>query len=389
MKRRLFLRAATSTVFLFATFDASTFEAFAAPLPVLAEAATPQAFSAEELDAIMAPIALYPDDLLAQTMMAATYPTDVVAAARWLKEGNNKSLKGEALEKAIKDKPWDPSVKSLAPFPQVLEPLDQHLDWTRKLGEAVSNQQTDVLASVQRLRAKAQDSGHLASNEQMKVTTEPAAAGATHETIVIEPAQPNTVYVPAYNPSVVYGGWGYATPPYYYPPPYGYYPGAALATGIAFGVGMAMVGGLWGWASPGWGGGSVNVNVNRYNNISGGNRWHGGANGSFRPNRPGGGRPGGVGGVGGAGRPGGVGGVGGAGRPGGPSQLPARGGSAAHAGQLPSRGASGAHHGGSYGARGAHSGAHSGARPGGGHSGSRAGGAHRGGGARGGGGRRR
>jgi Protein of unknown function (DUF3300) len=235
-------------------------------------------FNPEQLDAMLAPVALYPDDLLVQTLMAATYPLQIVEAARWLQSDNNKDLKGDALAKALEPLPWDPSVKSLVPFPQVLDQLNQHLDWTQQIGYAMASQQEDVLDSVQRLRLQAQKAGHLKTTEQQVVSTEATVDDQgqpmPNQTITIQPADPQVVYVPAYNPSVVYGSWPYpASPPVYYPPP-AYYPGAALATGMAFAAGVAVVGSLWGWAGASWGyggccgGGSVNVNTTRYNNIT-------------------------------------------------------------------------------------------------------------------------
>jgi hypothetical protein len=319
------LRVAVAAVFLIdttlpeaaaATAAGAALMAIAAPAVAAEPEAPVEGFSAEQLDAMLAPIALYPDDLLTQTLMAATFPVDVVSAHRWLNEGNNRSLTGPALESALQTQPWDPSVKSLVPFPQLLDNLNSHLDWTQQLGYAMQVQEPEVFASVQRLRARAQQAGHLASNQQINVRTEPlppAPAGAPPpppdwptQTIIIEPANPQVVYVPVYDPTAVFGGWTYALPPVYFPPP----PGAALAAGLWWGAGVAITAGLWGWARPswgccwgrwgGWGRTNVNINVNRWNNISGGRRrWNGNANGSWRPNapnrRPGGGfnRPGG------------------------------------------------------------------------------------------------
>jgi hypothetical protein len=255
------------------------------------ETAAAQAFNTEQLDALVAPIALYPDSLLTQILMASTFPLQVVEAARWVENPANKSLTGDALTRALDAQPWDPSVKSLVPFPQVLAMMNGNLDWMQQLGYAFAEQQADVLDSVQRLRRQAQDSGSLQSTQQQVVRSEA-------QTIIIEPAQPNVVYVPSYNPTTVYGTWPYPTyPPVYLPPPVGYgYPVAtALAAGLAFGAGIAITAGLWNWARPVWGGGYgrgyVNVNVNRYNNINvnrtaiTSNRW--------QANRPGG-RPAGL-----------------------------------------------------------------------------------------------
>jgi hypothetical protein len=156
-------------------------------------------------------------------------------------------------------------VKSLVAFPQILEPMNDKLDWTHKLGDAFLAQQKDVFAAVQRLRARAKDSGNLKSNEQQNVVVEQAPAGG--QTIVkIEPANPQVIYVPAYNPTVVYGAWSYpAYPPTYWPPPPAYYPGAALMTGFAWGVGLAAAGAIF--SDCNWGGNDVNINVNKAANI--------------------------------------------------------------------------------------------------------------------------
>ena len=240
-------------------------------LYALAGAQSPPSFSREQLDQMMAPIALYPDELLSQVLMASTYPADVADAAKWSKA--NPDQKGDAALKAVASQPWDPSVQSLVAFPQVLQMMGDQPDWVQNLGDAFLASSKDVLDSAQRLRAKAQQTGSLKSNEQQKVVVEQEPQ--TQQTIIrIEPANPEVVYVPAYNPTVVYGTWPYpAYPPYYYPPaPYyygyygGYYPGAALATGIAFGVGVAATAALWGNCN--WGGGNVNVNVNRYNSVN-------------------------------------------------------------------------------------------------------------------------
>lgn len=227
-------------------------------------------FTAEQLDQLLAPVALYPDALLAQTLMAATYPLEVVEAARWSQA--NPNLKGDAAVAAVKDKDWDVSVKSLVAFPQVLSMMNSHLDWTQKVGDAMIGQQKDVAASIQRLRAHAMAAGNLKTTEQQKVTTQSSSAGSA---IVIEPANPEVVYVPYYNPSWAYGAWPYpAYPPVYYPPPPNY--GAALMTGMMFGLGVAagaaMFGGWhWGWSGSGWGNSYTTVNVNRATTISANN----------------------------------------------------------------------------------------------------------------------
>ncbi|HTS91934.1 MAG TPA: DUF3300 domain-containing protein [Stellaceae bacterium] len=241
-----------------------------APAPAPAAGSAPQqqntpVFSQEQLDQMLAPIALYPDQLLAQIFMAATYPLEIVQADRWLKEGTNAKLTGDQLDNALQPQPWDPSVKSLVPFPQVLDMMSQQLDWTQKLGDAVLAQESDVMASVQRLRQKAQSSGSLQSNQQQTVSTE-------GQTIIIQPANPETVYVPVYQPTAVYGAWPYPSyPPYYYPPS-PYYPIATpFLSGMAFAAGVAVVGSMWGWGNCNWGGGNININNNVYNNINRGN----------------------------------------------------------------------------------------------------------------------
>ncbi len=228
------------------------------PAPATASG-TQAAISQEKLDSLLAPIALYPDQLLAQTLMAATYPLDVVAAARFVKE--NKDLKGEALDKAVLEKNWDPSVQSLTAYPQVLEMMNDKLEWTQELGDAFLADQKRVMQTVQGLRQKAEAAGNLTSNEQMKVVKEQSV-------IIIEPAQPEVVYVPTYNPTVVYGTWwAPAYPPYYWPPPAYYYPpGGYLAAGlIGFGIGMAIADNHWGWGHCDWHGGDINIDIDRNN----------------------------------------------------------------------------------------------------------------------------
>lgn len=244
-----------------------------APTPSSAPAAggappagqAPAPMSDEELAQLLAPLALYPDSLLSQVLMASTYPLEIVQADRWAKA--NKSLAGDALAKELEKQTWDPSVKSLVNFPDVLGGLSEKLDWTTKLGDAFLADQKRVLDTVQSLRAKAKDAGNLKTTQEQNVTVTPAS-GSQSQTIVIESASPEVVYVPSYDTTVVYGGWPYpayppAPPPYY--PPY-YQPGAAL---VGFGVGLA-VGAAWGyaWGNCNWGGGDVDINVNRNTNIN-------------------------------------------------------------------------------------------------------------------------
>lgn len=233
-------------------------------------------FAPEELDQMLAPLALYPDSLLAQVLMAATYPGDVADAVAWSKAHPDSS--GDAAVRQVANEPWDPSVQSLVAFPAALATLGQDPVWVQRVGDAFLAQPHAVMDSVQRLRRRAQAAGHLESNEQQHIIVQPAAPApvsstvvvqqpAATQTIIIEPAQPQTVYVPSYNPSVVYGTWAYPSyPPAYYPPPPGSYLGTALATGLAFGVGVAIVNSLWGDCD--WGRGDIDIDVNRYNNIN-------------------------------------------------------------------------------------------------------------------------
>ena len=215
------------------------------------------AFSNEQLEQIVAPIALYPDSLLTQVMMASTYPLEVVEADRWMKQNTEPQGLG-ARGSALKDKNWDPRVKSLCTLPDVLKKMSENLDWTQDLGDAFLGQKTELMDAVQRMRGKAYDAGNLKTTEQQVVTQQP------DKIIVIEQADPEVVYVPSYSPTVVYGGWSYPTyyyPPMYAPPAYGY--GA-----MAFGVGMAVGAAIWGDCDWGWGHGDVDIDINHYNNFN-------------------------------------------------------------------------------------------------------------------------
>ncbi|MGH6739488.1 MAG: DUF3300 domain-containing protein, partial [Bradyrhizobium sp.] len=194
---------------------------------------------------LLAPIALYPDQLLGQILMASTYPLEVVEAARWLQDPNNAALKGDALAQALDQIDLDPSVKSLMPFPSIIQMMNDQLQWTQKLGDAFLAQQGDVMDSVQRLRHEAWNNGRLQSTPQQVVT-------ANGPDIVIEPADPSLVYVPYYDPNVVYGAWAYPDePPYYFAPPPGYVYGPVVA-GIGFGIGYGVFGPFWGWDDFDW-----------------------------------------------------------------------------------------------------------------------------------------
>ena len=223
----------------------------------------------EQLDALVAPIALYPDALLANLLAASTYPLEVVQADRWLNE--HKNLKGDALKAEVDKQAWDDSVKALASTPAVLAMMSDKLDWTKDLGDAVLAQQPDVMDAIQRLRSKAHDNKKLSSTKEQKVTR--SAGGEASRSSSSSRPIPNTMYVPYYDPAVVYGEWPYAAyPPYYFAAPP--YIGAGLiAAGLAFGAGFAL--GRWGNY---WGGGcnwgNNNFFINRSNNINNiGNNW--------------------------------------------------------------------------------------------------------------------
>ncbi len=194
-------------------------------------------YSAAQLDQMLAPIALYPDDLVGQILMAATYPLEVVQADRWLQNSSNAALRGNDLAQALQAQPWDASVKSLAAYPQILSWMDNGLDWTEAVGEAFLAQQADVMDSVQRLRGRAQAAGSLSSTPQQTVTS-------GDQGIEIASANPSVEYVPVYSPQYAYGDWPYAD----YPPDEFYAPGYAVGTFIAF----PIVVGFWGWDRCDW-----------------------------------------------------------------------------------------------------------------------------------------
>ncbi len=219
-------------------------------------------FKQEEVEQVLAPIALYPDKLLVQVLMASTYPLEIVKADRWVKQ--NKDLKGDALSSALEKQPWDPSVKSLVNFPQVLAMMSEKIDWTQKLGDIFLAQQKNVMDTVQKLRAKAREAGNLKTTKEQKVTVEKET-----QVIVIEPANPQVVYVPAYDPVVVYGVWGYpAYPPYYmYPPGYVAASAFAFAAVVSFGVAWGYAWGHCYWGGP-HGYSCVNINVHQNYNYN-------------------------------------------------------------------------------------------------------------------------
>ena len=244
----------------------------------------------EQLDSLVAPIALYPDPLLSQTLVASTYPLEIIQLQQWLEK--NKNLKDKALADAVQKQPWDPSIQAMAALPDVVKQLADNIKWTTDLGNAFLAQQNDVMHAVQRMRSKAKNGGNLKSSEQQKVETKVVES---KQVIVIEQANPEVVYVPSYNPTVVYGAPAYPYPPIAYPPP-GYY---AAGMAISFGVGLAMGaawGGGWGYGC-GWGGNNnvyinhnnnfvrnSNANINRNQNINRSTARNGGGNGTWQHN---------------------------------------------------------------------------------------------------------
>src|SRR5215831_15753766 len=214
----------------------------------------------EKLDSLVAPIALYPDPLLAQTLAASTYPLEVIQLQQWLEK--HKNLQGKALADAVAKQPWDPSIQGLVAYPDVVTRMADNIQWTNDLGNAFLAQQSDVMGAVQRMRAKAQGTGNLKTSAQSVVQTETIPSG--QQVIKIEQANPDVVYVPSYDPTVVYGAAPPAYPyyPYTYP---GYVPGTALMWGAGIALGAAAWG-SWGghWGDCDWNGGNVKIN-NNYN----------------------------------------------------------------------------------------------------------------------------
>jgi hypothetical protein len=250
------------------------------PANTQAPAATSAKPTPDELYQLVAPIALFPDNLVAQVFAASTYPDQVASANTWLQQ--NTRLKGNDLMQAVDKQPWDVSVKALTQFPDVLNQMASNLSWTSALGDAYFNDPQDVMNAVQVMRQRASQAGNLKSNAQQTVSTEPASASKTQtssaqqptvvqappQTIVIQPAQPQVVYVPTYNPTVVYGAPVAVYPGYVPPPPPS--TGALVATGlISFGVGMAVGAAMsnsccgWGWNSWGCGWHNSTVVYNR------------------------------------------------------------------------------------------------------------------------------
>jgi len=236
-----------------------------------------QKIPADQLDSLVAPIALYPDPMLAQVLAASTYPLEIIQLQQWLEK--NPTLKDKPLADAVMKQPWDPSVQALAGLPDLVKRLANDVQWTADLGNAFLAQQSDVMDAVQRMRKKAKDKGTLKSSEQVKVETQVIEK---KEVVIIQQSNPQVVYVPTYNPVVV---WGppvypyYPYPPIYYPPPGYYAAGVAISWGVGFAMGAFWGGGGWGY-HPGWGGNDIDIDIdnnfnrnsNRNTNINRGDR---------------------------------------------------------------------------------------------------------------------
>lgn len=238
-------------------------------MPVQAQSAypavppTPPLYTQQQLDQMLAPVALYPDSLLAQVLMAATYPLEVVQAQRFVEA--RPGLQGEGLARAVAPMPWDPSVKALVQFPSVLVMLNDRLDWTQQLGQAFLGQQASVMDTVQNLRERARIAGTLESSPQQRVVVQ-------EDVIEIVPVNPQVVYVPYYNPVVVYGDWWWpsappvmwAPPPRYRPPSYA----SGFSASISFGAGIGVMNAVFGDARPDWRQRQVMVSQTRINNVT-------------------------------------------------------------------------------------------------------------------------
>jgi Protein of unknown function (DUF3300) len=234
-----------------------------APPPAQQQA---QPLTAQQLDQLVAPIALYPDDLLGQILTASTYPLEAVLAARW--SAANPSVNGAALESAMQQQPWDPSIKALTSVPQVLAMMSDKLDWTQALGDAYLSQPDDVAAAIQRMRLKAQAAGNLQATSQLRIRRVPAPrpiiidGRPEPEYIVIEPVDPDVIFVPVYNPVVVFGPWTYPiAPPFFWSPP-GFVAVGAIGFGAPIIIGSAL------WAHYNWESHHVDINVVNYNKFN-------------------------------------------------------------------------------------------------------------------------
>ena len=243
----------------------------AAPANEGAQAAAPAApasprLTQAELAQLLAPIALYPDQLLGQILMASTYPVQIVEAARWVAEPTHRRLKGRALTDAASDRQWDPSVVALLPFPHVLELMSSRIEWTEKLGTAFVAEQSDVMNAVQQLRQQAVNAGNFKSGPQCRCVVE-----RKNNYITVASANPEVIYPPVYNPVAIYGAWPYpAYPPYLFPVPVGFAFQPGFFIGFGYGVDIAFFRPWWGWWGFNWGGGNIIVNNTNFTVIAGG-----------------------------------------------------------------------------------------------------------------------
>ena len=210
---------------------------------------------------MLAPIALYPDSLVTELLMAATFLQQIIDAEQWLQDPNNAALTGDALVAALQPLAWDPSVKSLAAFPQIIGMMNNHFDWTQALGLAFANQQAETMARIQFLRQRAVAAGQLKSTSQLRISSEGSD-------VVIEPGDPAVIYVQVYNPAEIYGQWpDHEYPPVFVPPPPRFYSGE-IGAGIGFSIGFGVAGALWGWGHPDWRQHEAVVDPKRYTSIT-------------------------------------------------------------------------------------------------------------------------
>ena len=252
------IMAALALMLLIASAGDAPAQTSAAPA---APGQSQQLLNSGQLDALVAPIALYPDPLISEVLVASTYPLEVVEAERWV--AAHKGLKGAQLKADVSKQSWDESVKSLTATPSVLQMMNDKLEWTQKLGDAVLAQQPDVMGAIQRLRQRAQANNKLASSKQQTVTTQEEGG---QQVIDIQPAEPDMLYVPYYDPSVVYGAWPDPDyPPYYFGTP-DYIGADLLAAGLAFGGAYALgnwVGGGYRWAAASTGEPTTSMSIAR------------------------------------------------------------------------------------------------------------------------------
>ena len=245
----------------------------AAPVAVSAAPSIPQSLTQQQLDQLVAPVALYEDPLLVDILTAATYPLEVVEAERWIVDPANAGLKGDALTAALGSQDWDPSVKALVPFPKVLQKMDGHLDWTQRLGEAFLAQQGDVMDAVQRLRQRAQTAGTLKTSAQQTVSTDSGD-------VTISPPPSNVIYVPNYDPWCMYGPWPYPADPYYYFAPWsGYCTPADYA--FAYDIGIFLPFAFWEWGDFDWRNHEIHIDHDRFDRFGSGHE-----NGGVRQHDP-------------------------------------------------------------------------------------------------------